>query len=254
MLIFFDESFRIHLRTQQKLGVLAGIAIPEDAYASFHTDIFEVRKPYHEMVLKPADEIKGTELLRKMTFKSRSTKGYSYHWNLAEELLQFCASRKFKVFGIVCFRTDLQSLICEDDSRLDITFRYLFERVDRYVKNEFPNRRAKIVFDDRGVSDNNKNATAITNFFTKSNLGLSYDSIVKNPFFAVSQAHNYGLQLADLITTVFAMRFQGNRDIDPLWQIASSMIYKYRVGEINQSSVKVLKEWPKSNEKEVRRR
>lgn len=244
MLVFLDESFRKHLGTNQRMGVLAGIAIPEDTYAAVSTDLYYVRRPYHDLVLGENDEIKGRELLRNMTFKSLATKGYSYHWNLAEELLHFAGSRHLKIFGIVCFRTDLMSLICDDETKLDITFRYLFERVDNYVKLEFPGRRAKLIFDDRDKSANEKNARAITNFFVRSPLGLSYDAILRTPFFAVSQGHNYGLQLADLVTTVIAMRFQGDRRVDPLWKILQGMIYTKSIGGIQQTSLKVMKEWP----------
>lgn len=74
---------------------------------------------------------------------------------------------------------------------------------------------ASLVFDDRDYGINRKNSEAITNFFQRSAKGLSMDSIVKTPFFAISQSQNVGLQLADLVTTIIGLRFASSRQIEP---------------------------------------
>lgn len=79
-------------------------------------------------------------------------------------------------------------------------------------------------------------------FFTRSAVGLGYDSIVRVPFFAVSQGHNYGLQLADLITTVIGLRFQGDERVQPLWEIVKRMLYYPTVAGRPQSSLKVMRQ------------
>lgn len=241
MLVFLDESFRTNRRTGNRFGVLAGAAIPEDIFHTFQADMFGVRGPYHGEVLKPDDEIHGVKLLNRATLRSIEKRGFSQHWNLAEDILRFSRSRDIKVFGVVCFREDLHSFVCGDELRLDVTYRYLFERVDRYMKREFPGRMAKLVFDNREHRTHERNARAITNFFTRSQLGLGYDSILRVPFFAVSQGHNYGLQLADLITTVIGLFFQQGRAYRPLWEIVRSMLYVTRVGGRDQTSLKTMR-------------
>ena len=134
--------------------------------------------------------------------------------------------------------------MCDDEVNLDVTYRYLFERIDSYMKREFAGRVAKLVFDNRDHRTHEKNARAITNFFVRSPIGLGYDSILRIPFFAVSQGHNYGLQLADLITTVIALFFQGRREFKPLWQIVKGMLYMAQVGGQKQSSLKVMRDRP----------
>ena len=62
--------------------------------------------------------------------------------------------------------------------------------------------------------------------------------------FAVSQGHNYGLQLADLVTTVIGLRFQGERRISPLFKLVQDMLYVQKVGAQNQSSLKVMRAIP----------
>lgn len=242
MLVFLDESFRTHVRRNVAFGVLAGVAIPEDLFPGLQRDIFNVRRPYHDIVLRETDELHGKQLLRQNTFRVRDEHGYSYHWNLAEEVVQFCRSRGFRVFGVVCFRSGLNTFICDDENKVAPTFRYLFERIDTYMKREFPGRYAKLIFDDRGHGTNAKNAKAITNFFVRSAIGIGYDSIVRVPFFAVSQGNNYGLQIADLITTVIALRFQGELRVGPIWRTVTDMLYRPMIGGTRASSLKVIRE------------
>lgn len=246
MLIFLDESFRKNENTGRPFGVLAGVAIPEDTFHDFQRGFFFIRRPYHGKVLGDNDEIKGRELLNKATLKRIHMKGSSAHWSLAQDLLGFARSRKLKVFGVVCFRSRLNSFICGDESDLDVTFRYLFERIDNYMKRDFPARRAKLIFDNRDHRTHEKNARAITNFFVRSAVGLGYDSILRVPLFAVSQGHNYGIQLADLVTTVIALYFQGRREYRPLWRVVQQMLNIVPIGGQVQSSLKVMHDQPRS--------
>lgn len=246
MLIFLDESIRKHVRTGADFGVLSGIAIPEDTFHIFQRDIFDVRRPYHGVVLGENDELHGQLLLNKATLKKIKLTGSSDHWNLVENILKKIRATKVKVFGVVCFRAGLQSFICNDETKLDIPYRYLFERIDYYVKREFPTRRAKLIFDNRDHRTNEKNAKSITNFFVKSAIGTGYDSILRVPFFAVSQGHNYGLQVADLVTTVIAQFFQGNREYEPLWEIVKDMLYEIPLGGQVINSLKVIRQKPAS--------
>jgi hypothetical protein len=249
MLVFLDESFRTHRRTRQVFGVLSGVGIPEDQFRGFQRDFYELRRPYHGKVLGPDDEVKGKELLGSATFRVLDARGYSYQWNLAHELLQYASRQKLRVFGVVCFRPGLHTFVCGDETRLDRTFRDLFDRIDLFMKRSFPGRFAKIVFDSRDHRTNEANSRAITNFFTRSTVGTGYDSILRVPFFAVSQGHNYGLQLADLVTTVIALRWQGERRITPLWRIVHRMLDEQLVGALRVSSLRVMRSRPPAQER-----
>jgi len=240
-MIFFDESFRKHERTDVRFGVLMGVAIPEDVFARFQRDFYQICKPYFGTVLKEGHDVHGSDLLTNVTMRIQDEGGHSGHWSLAEDILNYSARAGIKVFGVVCFKTDFQSFVCSDETNLDLTFKYLFERVDLFMKNEFPTRYAKLVFDDRGRSTNEKNGRAITSFFLKSTVGSSYDSLIKTPLYGVSKSHNYGLQLADLVTTVAGRKFQGDRRVQLLWEKVHQMLYIGKIGNMNQSSLKVMR-------------
>jgi hypothetical protein len=246
MLVFLDESFRKHGKTNRSFGVLAGLSIPEDPFHVFQRAFHAIRRPYHGTVLNEDSEIKGNELLNKATLKQLRLRGSSAQWSLAQDLLGFARSRRLTVFGVVCFRPGLHSFDCGDEKSMDVTFRYLFERIDTYMKRELPGRAAKLVFDDRGHKVNERNARAITNFLARSSVGQRYDSILRMPLFAVSQAHNWGLQMADLVTTVVALWFQGKREFHPLWSIIEDMLYRVPIGAREQTSLKVMRDQPRS--------
>jgi hypothetical protein len=250
MLIFLDETFRKHPRTDANLGVLSGVAIPEDLFASVQTGLYHVRKPYEGVVLNEGDEIRGRLLLNAATLNNREASRSSYKWNLAEELLQYARRQGMGVFGVVCFESGMHTFVCEDENHMDRTYRYLFERIDHYMRLRFPGRYAKIIFDDRDHHTNKKNARAITNFFSRSSMGRGFDTIIRTPMFATSQGHNLGLQLADLVTTVIGLRFQGERRVIPLYQLVCDMLHTPTVGGVKRSSLKVMRQ---RKEKETRR-
>jgi hypothetical protein len=74
-------------------------------------------------------------------------------------------------------------------------------------------------------------------------LGRGYDTILRTPFFAVSQAENVGLQLADVVTTVVAIRFEGDRRVQPLWRIFhDDTLYTYQLGSVRHTTLKVFRD------------
>ena len=85
------------------------------------------------------------------------------------------------------------------------------------MKRHRPDDLACMVFDDRNYGINARNAQAITHFFQRDVRGLAMDAIVRTPFFAISQANNVGLQLADLVTAVISLKFAGNDAIAPYY-------------------------------------
>lgn len=242
MLIFFDESFRKHVRTGSPLGVLAGVAMTEEAYAAFQRDFFEIVRPYYGTVLRDGQDVHGSNLLTNSTLRTVDEGGYSAHWSLAEDLLHYSRKKRFLVFGVVCYRAEFQAFDCADPTQLDLSFKFLFERIDHVMRHRQPGRYAKLVFDDRGRQTNERNAKAITRFFLRSSLGTSYDSIVKTPFYAISRAHNAGLQLADLVTTVIARRMQGDDRANPLWAIVKDCVPEWKIGEQRVNGLKLIRE------------
>ena len=216
MLVFFDETFRASLKHPNvTFGALCGVAIPESQLHKVASDVYQLKYKHFGPEFARDGEIKGKNLLKNYVFSLAAKGVQSKNLELAKDLLAYMEAKGLKIFGCVCFEKGMQHFKCEDVASLDMTFRHVFERVDMYLKIKHPGRMAKIIFDDRDFGTNKQNATAITNFFLRSARGLSWDSIIKTPFFAISQSQNVGLQLADFATTVVGLRFMSHPQATP---------------------------------------
>jgi len=218
MLIFFDETFRQSLKyTNVSLGALCGIGIEEKDLSRVADDLYKLKYKHLGADFARNSEIKGKELLKNWVFRLAKGGTHSKSLALAFDLIHYIEAKKLSIFGCVCFEKGLQRFEVDNVRSLDKTFRFLFERIDMFMKIHRPNQMASLVFDDRDYGINQKNSEAITNFFQRSAYGLSIDSIVKTPFFAISQSQNVGLQLADFVTTVIGMRFSSHPEISPFY-------------------------------------
>lgn len=250
MLIFIDESFQISRSNKDKvIGVLGGIGIPEEDFRVVVSDIFALKAKHFGIEKAKTMEIKGSHLFKPYVFKLKDKGIKSKNIELGNDLLQYIVSKKLPIFGTVCFEDSLSAYSCQDVHSLDKTFIYLFERIDIYLKNEFPQKMAKIIFDDWGYVINKLNSEAITNFFVRSPAGLAMSNIIKVPLFAISQAQNVGLQLSDLLAYVIGLKFTGESRIFEQWNLLKAGLYRWekQIGlrsdeKINATSLKVLRD------------
>jgi hypothetical protein len=242
MLIFFDESFRESLRYGERpFGVLCGIGIAEKQIGRVASDVYQLKAQHLGVEFARDGEIKGKEIFKNYVFRLAATGIPSKNLALGDDLLDYLRRKRLPVFGCVCFEKKYQKFQVDDVTALDKTFRYLFERVDTWMKIHLPNEKALLVFDDRDYGINRKNAEAISNFFQRSPAGLELDSIVQTPFFAISQSQNVGLQLADLITTVVGLRFASHASADPYFAKLKECIPYYENNGQKVSCLKVLR-------------
>lgn len=242
MLIFFDETFRQSLKHPNvSLGALCGIGIPEKDLARVADDAYHLKYKHMGADFARTAEIKGKELLKNWVFNLAARGIKSRNIALADDLIEYIVSKKLPVFGCVCFEKEIQRFQVDDVTALDKTFLFLFERIDMWMKIFRPNDMGCIIFDDRDYGINRKNSEAITNFFQRSAKGLSLDSIIKTPFFAISQSQNVGLQLADLVTTIIGLRFSSHRQIEPYFAALKRAIPAYTEGKWEKSCLKVIR-------------
>jgi Protein of unknown function (DUF3800) len=243
MLIFFDETFRESLRhSDVSLGALCGIGIRESELSRVESDVFQLKYKHMGSDYARNHEIKGKDLLKNYVFKLEAKGIISKNLALAKDLIEYIVSKRLPIFGCVCFEKHLQRFQVDDVTALDKTFYYLFERIDMFMKVYCPDEMASLIFDDRDYGINQKNSAAITNFFQRSARGLSMDSIVKTPFFAISQSQNVGLQLADFVTTVIGLRFSSHEQAKPYFAALKEAIPSYQdATERGVSCLKVMR-------------
>lgn len=243
MIFFFDESFRESLaHPGVSPGALCGVGIPEAQLRRVAEDIYELKHKHFDLDFARTSEIKGKELFKNYVFALQKKGIVSKNLALGMDLVEYIHTKGLAVFGCVCFEKGIQKFQAEDMTALDKTFRFLFERIDMWMKFHRPNDKALIVFDDRDYGINKKNAESITNFFQRSNRGAAMDSIVQTPLFAISQAQNVGLQLADLVTTIIGLRFASHKEIAPIFANLKRSIPFYKNSDGTKvSALKVLR-------------
>lgn len=232
MLIFFDETFRHsrkHLGVQ--FGALCGIAIPEQQLTRVAKDVYQLKLKHLDAEYARNRELHGKELLKNFAFKLEARGIASRNLDLVRDILQYIRQKDLRIFGCVCFESKHQAFECTNLTALDKTFRFVFERIDMFMKIEHKTEMASIIFDSRDFGTDRNNAHAITNFFLRSPDGLALDSIVDTPFFAISQSQNIGLQLADLVTTIVGMRFESHPFIQPFYRELKGCFFRWKINE-----------------------
>ena len=162
-------------------------------------------------------ELKGKELLKNWLFKLE-TKGIQANGlELVREIIEHMRSRGVQFFASVVFSKEEINLSCANADLLERPFLFLCERIDLYMKENYPGLIAKLIFDDRGLQCNKNISKSISNFFHKSKMGQSFDTIMKVPLFAIS-SENIGIQIADIAAYIIGARFTGDRKKDDFFK------------------------------------
>lgn len=155
-------------------------------------------------------ELKGKELLKNYLFKLEAQGIESKGLNLVRDILSYMQMLGTNFFASIVFSKEELDLSCANVNQLERPFFFLFERIDLFMKENYPGLMATLVFDDRGLQFNTKISKSVHNFFHKSRTGQSFDSIIKSPVFALS-SDNVGLQMADLGAYILGSRFTGDK-------------------------------------------
>jgi hypothetical protein len=209
MLFFIDESWQQTRDERFKVGVLAAIHFKSHDYNDCSNQIFNL-KLRHMGPSSRESEMKGKNLLKEFCFNLEAKGIKSNGLTLAREILDFLKCRGARVFASVVFSAEEINLSCTDENKLERPFFYLFERIDLFMKENYPDVMAHLIFDDRGVQSNQRISKSISNFFHRSSRGQSFANIVKVPFFAIS-SENIGIQAADICAYIIAARFSGDK-------------------------------------------
>lgn len=211
MLFFIDETWQQTGDKKHKAGVLGAIPISSPVFNDLSVQVYNIKKKY--LGFQAADlELKGHKLFQRYYFRLEQKGIKSDQLNIAREVFSLCDTFGVKTFASVTFEKSELDLACANADQLERPFFYLFERINQFMKENHPNLVAKLIFDDRGVPMNQRVSKAISNFFHKSQIGRSFDKILKVPFFAIS-SENIGIQMADLVGHIIGRRFTGDKNI-----------------------------------------
>lgn len=229
-----DETFRFaENENGQKIpfGALCGVGIPIASYSRIANAVFRLKLEFMGKEYAEEKEMKGKKLLAPRTFRLRDENPQNIQKNIlfVERLLDILEKNKLYVFGCVCWDMQMSQFACRDDKMLDLTFKSLCERINMFMKREYPEKKAIIVFDNRDAGTDEKNARSVTNYLVRSNAGKRMrSSILEVPMFAISQANNVGLQLADIVATIIGIYAEGSYCIDDLYHKLHRRFYTWK--------------------------
>lgn len=207
MLFFIDESWQSTHDNKYKVGVLSAVQIKSHDFNDCSKQIYSL-KVKHLGVRAGDIEIKGREILRNYLFELEAKGIPSKELSLARDVLAYMQILGIRLFASVVFSKEEIDLSCANVNQLERPFFFLFERIDLFMKENYPGLMAKLIFDDRGVQFNKKISKSVSNFFHKSSIGQSFSAIIKVPFFAIS-SENVGIQMADIVAHILGSRFTG---------------------------------------------
>ncbi len=173
-------------------------------------------------------EIKGKEIFKKFFFRLESKGIKSYQLELARDIFSFVETRGAKAFTSIVLDEKEVDLSCADVKQLERPFFFLFERINLHMQENYPKLIATLIFDDRGVTQNEKISSSVSNFFHLSHVGKSFDRINKVPLFGIS-SKNVGIQVADMIGHLIGRReTEDEKIIDEFWKRTKQIEYKSR--------------------------
>ncbi|GEM_PF-2150483 len=226
MLIFIDESWQSsEKRPDRKVGVLSAVAIHSRDFNEYSCQIWNLKVKH--LGPRCGDiEIKGQEIFRNYLFRLEWKGIRSRQLDLARDILEYAETHGAKAFASVVLDQREVDLACADDKLLERPFFFLFERINFYMQENYPDLVANLVFDDRGNRQNQKISKSVSNFFHLSSAGQEFDRIIKAPFFAIS-SENIGIQLADMIGHLVGREQVGDgKVISEFWKRIKKLEHK----------------------------
>ena len=156
MLIFIDESWQSsESKPHEKVGVLSAIAIRSTDFNEYSRQIWNFK--IKQLGPKCGDlEVKGKEIFKKYHFRLEWKGVASHQLNLARDILRYADTHGAKAFASVVLDQAEVDLSCADDKQLERPFFFLFERINLFMQENYPDLTASLVFDDRGITQNEK--------------------------------------------------------------------------------------------------
>jgi hypothetical protein len=232
-----DESWQRH---KYSVGSLAAIGVPSNQITRFDNIVFALKNKYVDQRSGPFVEMKGRDLVRRRFYEMEREGHYVRNLMLARELLHFLNNEGCKVFASVCFDPAYIGLDNPDETRLDLPFRFLFERIHGFMEREHPEKVATLIMDQKSSwKDNERIAAGVTRFFSRHAQWRTRTRIHRSPYFSSSRT-DVGTQLADLVCFCLTLHYSGERYADDLVRIIRMMEYHYPVGERTVHSIRKI--------------
>jgi hypothetical protein len=202
MLVYIDESGHPRPSDSSTRPVLLAACIKERDAGRLTRALYSMKATALASLELTRGEQEGhaIELLnRRALLKSPEKRAY------AETLFDFIRDSDVAIFAMVMERP-LRPLY-EHETRLQPQFRWLLERIERFMERDYPHDFALPIFDGQDPRSNEKLSRRFTSFMARSSRGRAMQHIVPSPLF-VDSSLTPGTQIADACAYVLRIAYE----------------------------------------------
>jgi hypothetical protein len=202
VLVFIDESGHPRPRDSVERPVILAVCIKESDTARLGRAIFGMeRNLLGKMSLDKAEqEGKATTFLNRRALTRHAAKR-----EFAESFFELLRDFDLAVFAVVMERPDTDPY--SGAGLLQAQYRWLLERIDRYMEDEHPKHMALPIFDALDPKQTRTFSDCFGAFMARSQAGRAMQHVVPMPLF-VDSALTPGIQIADRFAYVIRLYYE----------------------------------------------
>jgi hypothetical protein len=232
MLWFIDETWQNV--GDRRVGALGAIAIRESAYNPFCREVYAIKASKLGATEFTDSEFKAQNCFAKSAFKRHSLHEDSYWISATDEFFSALAKYRVRCFVIWTTNPSLLDLRNPNSTSLSKPYKQLLFDMGACMRLEAPDELGSIVFDERGLKEDEATARAIQNYLIRTSYAGSHRwdrYFLTIPSFAASTI-NPGLQAADLIAYLGAHRCDARirPELDRYQTKLDELRYEFRSG------------------------
>jgi hypothetical protein len=196
VLVFIDESGQPRPTDSSTHPVILAVCVKECDMRTLTRVLFALRKNHLGglTLSKEEEEGKGVAFLNRRSLTQMAAKR-----EYVESLFEFLRDFDLHTFGITMERPE--KVPYEGTETLPTQYRWLLERIQRFMENEHPEHWALPIFDTRDPVQNRVLSESFTGYMARSSEGRAMHRIIPSPLF-VDSSITPGIQIADLFAYV----------------------------------------------------
>jgi uncharacterized protein DUF3800 len=240
MLFFIDESWQTV--GGREIGALGGVGIPEPRYNHFCREVYAFKKDVLGARELIDCELKGNSAFAKSAFRKQAATGHSRLLEAAGRMLTAIERHRGKVFLIWTSDPALSLLNNPNPEALSKPYKQLLFDMRALMRNEIPDVRGALTFDQRHHREDEAAACAISNYLFRAR-GDWPRRFTQIPNFT-SSAISPGLQAADLVVYLGPHLAEPTErpELAPYIDRTKSLRYEFRRGKgRNKRTVKTIR-------------
>jgi len=232
MLWFVDETWQEI--GGQRVGALGAVVISASVYNAFCREVYSIKASVLGASELTDSEFKANNCFAKAAFKRHALHGDSHWIDAANQFFATLAKYGARCFVIWTANPALLDLRNPSSTALSKPYKQLLFDMRAYMRKDGKGELGSIMFDERGFSEDEATARAVSNYLVRTSHPAAHDwekRFLMLPSFAASKI-SPGLQAADVIAYLGAHRsdMTVRPELAPYHALLNELRYEYRRG------------------------